>query len=104
VEVLLHVERLHILDFLVNGAMGLLRFLVKLMRRHESGMPEILGDEWRHVFTEVPGKAEVEARVWYARNPRRCEDCSPRARGQGQEDVRTGILNENVFENVPLDV
>ena len=67
-------------------------------------MLEIFGDERRHGFTQVPGKAEVEARVWYARNPRRCEDCSPRARGQGQEDVRTGILNENAFENVPLDV
>ena len=60
--------------------------------------------ERRHGFTEVPVEADEEARVWYARNPRRCEDCSPRARGQGQEDVRTGILNENVFENVPLDV
>jgi len=68
----------------VNGAMGLLRFLVKLMRRHESGMLEILGDERRHGFTEVPGKAEVEAQVWYARNPRRCEDCSPVLEDKGR--------------------
>jgi len=59
--------------------------------------------ERRHGFTEVLGEADVEARVWYARNPRRCEDCSPRARGQGQ-DVRTGILNENAYENVQLDM
>ena len=75
----------------MNGAMGLLRFLVMLMWRLESGMLEILGDERRHGFTEVPGDADVEAPVWYARNPRRCEDCSPHARGQGQEDMRTGI-------------
>ena len=58
----------------------------------------------RHRFIEVPVEADEETRFGYARNPRRCEDCSPRARGQGQEAVRTGILNENVFENVPLDV
>ena len=61
-------------------------------------------DERRHRFIEVPVEADEETRVWYARNPRRCEDCSPRVRGQGQEGVRTGILNENVFETVPLDV
>ena len=74
---LLKVEKLHILDFLVNGTMGLLRFLVRLMRRLESGMLEILGDAMT-----VP----------------------PRARGQGQDDGRTGILNENAYENVQLDM
>ena len=54
------------------------------MRRLKSGMLEILGDERRHGFTEVPGKAEVEARVWYARNPRRCEDCSPVLEDKGR--------------------
>ena len=60
--------------------------------------------ERRHRFNDVPVEPDEETRVWYARNPRRCEDCSPRARGQVQEAVRTGILNENVFENIPLDV
>ena len=87
----MRVVKLHIFDFLVKGTMGLLRILVRLMWRVESGMLELLGDECRHGFTEVPSDADVEARVWYARNPRRCEDCSPRARGQGQEDMRTGI-------------
>ena len=40
----MHVERLHILDFLVNGGIGLMMFLLRLMRRLESGMLEILGD------------------------------------------------------------
>ena len=43
-DVLLQVEKLHILDFLVNGAIGLLMFLLRLMRRLESGMLKILGD------------------------------------------------------------
>ena len=60
--------------------------------------------ERRHRFIDVPVEADEETPVWYARNPRRCKDCSPRARGQGQEEVRTGILNENAFENVPLDM
>ena len=55
----------------MNDAMILLRFLVMLLWRLESGMLEIPGDERRHGFTEVPGDADVEARVWYARNPRR---------------------------------
>ena len=63
-----------------------------------------LSGERRHRVTEVPVEADEETRVWYARNPRRCEDCSPRARGQVQEAVRTGILNENAFEHIPLDV
>ena len=53
----------------MNVGMDLLRFLVMLMWRLESGMLELLGDERRHDFTEVPGDADVEARVWYARNP-----------------------------------
>ena len=55
----------------MNDAMILLRFLVMLLWRLESGMLEIPGDERRHGFTEVPDDADVEARVWYARNPRR---------------------------------
>ena len=71
--------------------------------RRETSYTRFSGER-RHRFIEVPVEADEETRGWYARNPRRCEDCSPRARGQGQEDVRTGILNENAFENIPLDV
>jgi len=71
--------------------------------RRETSYTRFSGERC-HRFIEVPVEADEETQFWYARNPRRCEDCSPRARGQGQEDVRTGILNENVFENVPLDV
>mgnify|MGYP006877622018 CR=1 FL=1 len=70
------------------------------VERADSSYTRISGER-RRVFTEVPDEADVEARVWYARNPRRCEDCSPLARVERQ-GVRTGIMNENVFEDVPL--
>ena len=71
--------------------------------RRETSYSRLSGERRLRV-TEVPVEADEETRVWYARNPRRCEDCSPRARVHGSEEVRTGILNENVFENVPLDM
>ena len=70
--------------------------------RRETSYTRFSGER-RHRFTEVPVEADEETRVWYARNPRRCEDCSPHARGQGK-DVRTGILNKNAYEDVQLEV
>jgi len=70
--------------------------------RRETSYTRFSGER-RHRFNDVPVEADEETRVWYARNPRRCEDCSPRARGQGK-DVRTGILNKNAYKDVQLEV